>query len=723
MKAITRYLQDPFHLLLALLAAFPMALVLMYIGQNAFNHPYFDMQVRTAPLALAVAADGFRPSQIIQPHDGQLAVMHNVTNIITTLTTNWNIPLEAYITFTLALGAWAALVVLMARRVPDVAPFGAVVASVLIFSVHQNTNWLITYVMSWYWTHLFTMLVVAVLALGRPSWGRLLVAAVFAFGATFSFGNGVLSWLAGGVILLAFGYRKPSYLAVWGVLAVIAALLYIQLAGIGIGQPSDANARADITLTNFGAIGFFAVNLFANPLVLGQTTLALAVTIFALLTFAVNMGVLLFAWRDVQTAAMWGAVFLYGLAIVALVSVARYADYPDKELAAFYAWYRTATVPLWVGMGLTVTTVTRRLWAERPSDWRGGLLAVNLVVGAIAGVLFGYASLVNDAHPLGTSGIRYREEWGMYEDCYVRYLFTQDWWTDADDRCGGSIDNALTSFDKSLLGSEVTNELSRYGLTLFAHVPQATLAPPEAVVVVDEPHPWSAYHMTDYLLDGVPSAQVHHIMQVGRPKNNPLDEAAVFENLYTLDESTRLTAALLATDAPQIWWLRQADAPHDNAADTRAALLDAGYATVDTTHTLGLSSFTLTRYDRFSGDAPHAYRFGDALTLVGWTTSATCGDVTLTTYWTTDAPPSDPYSLTVQLAAGTPPPDGQLSGVPAHVWTAGHVYIDERPVSLPCDADAGLQIGVYSVTDGVRLPVYDADTPTNADLAPLAIAF
>jgi hypothetical protein len=709
---IRRTLTQPKSFVMLLLALMPPGFLLLMIETNKFNHAIFDNQIRSLPIALAVAADGLDWRLIFQAYDGQLSVMHNLVNIIMTATTRWNLNIEVHSAYILAWGVWIGCVVLLAHLNPKRLPIGAVILSALIFSLHQNANWFVSYVSSWQWTFFFLIWgFCALLLLRERPWGGLFLAAALSLLATFSFGNGVVSWVGLGLALILLGYRKPSYWLVWGALTVAAVLLYITVAGIGVGAGEGAG-RADVSLSleALPTVFFFAVNLFANPFVIGQPTLALVVTLMALIWVTVNLGVMTFRQQNVDGLAVWGGLTLYGVIVIGLVAVARYADYPDRELAAFYAWYRTATTPFWMGTAMVVWFVTGRL-LDTPTRTRfdTALLYVNISLGMVATFLFGYSSMVNEAHPLGDNGFRFREEWGMYEDCYVRYLFTQNWWTEPDDRCGGAIDNAMMSFDKSLLGSEHSNLLAQYRLNLYADVPLQSIVASrlagDSVVVLDEPRPWAQFHMRTFLLDGVAPNTVHHVISSESVAlNNPLDLRETFTHLYQTAEGPvdeALMEAVMQENPQIVYVLRQSD--QEAALSTfRASLEEAGYAAVSSETDVYPVQFNVVRYERSAASLAEPFIFNERVSLTGWALlpSEACDRATLQTWWTAgERLPDAPYSLYVEVDGGVVSESG-LGYVPTHVWEQGKTYLDEREVVVPCEGTPEIRVGVYDPATG-----------------------
>jgi 4-amino-4-deoxy-L-arabinose transferase-like glycosyltransferase len=138
-------------------------------------------------------------------------------------------------------------------------------------------------------------------------------------------------------------------------------------------------------------------------------------------------------------------------------------------------------------------------------------------------------------------------------------------------------------------------------------------------------------------------------------------------------------------------------------------------------------------YRLWRTDIETAFHFGDAITLVGYDTSAETvipGDtLTLRFYWQASATPADNYSLFIHLvplvmneytiiaqADGAP----TIAERPTLAWNDPTETLISPPFSLaiPSDTAPGdyrVLIGLYNYADGARLPVSDADRTALGD--------
>mgnify|MGYP000846219403 CR=1 FL=1 len=131
-------------------------------------------------------------------------------------------------------------------------------------------------------------------------------------------------------------------------------------------------------------------------------------------------------------------------------------------------------------------------------------------------------------------------------------------------------------------------------------------------------------------------------------------------------------------------------------------------------------------------------RFGDHITLAGYTLRADAlgpGDILqMTFFWRADAALAERYKVFLHLyAAVEAPPLAQQDGEPGgglaltSTWTPGQTVVDNHGLLIPPDLEPGeyrLMAGLYSLTDGARLPVALGDTIVGdrLDLGPVIVA-
>lgn len=111
-------------------------------------------------------------------------------------------------------------------------------------------------------------------------------------------------------------------------------------------------------------------------------------------------------------------------------------------------------------------------------------------------------------------------------------------------------------------------------------------------------------------------------------------------------------------------------------------------------------------YRRIPDDLGERARFDNGITLQSWrllndVQVQPCQTVTLESWWRAELPPPNNDSLTLVLAGdegGIAQNDGPPAGTLTGLWASERLYVDERAVTVPCDAAPGaynLLVGYY----------------------------
>ena len=235
------------------------------------------------------------------------------------------------------------------------------------------------------------------------------------------------------------------------------------------------------------------------------------------------------------------------------------------------------------------------------------------------------------------------------------------------------------------------------------------------------------YYLRERLPLRLPDEQFFHMMQspfrlvpnmASRPAN--LINAAVTDGLQRFE-------AFLAT-APHVWYVENAET-RVNYGEPFMAVLDEQFAVVreallPSDPYAGRRPYRVREYRPLPDDLETRFRFGDALTLQGWHIGESvnvraCETVTITSWWRTGAKLDAPYSATLVLADGAgmgiTRSDQVISAVWPYTWDTARVYLDERPLTVPCEAEPGeyaLLVDVYDPETVTFLPAsLPDDTP------------
>ncbi len=143
-------------------------------------------------------------------------------------------------------------------------------------------------------------------------------------------------------------------------------------------------------------------------------------------------------------------------------------------------------------------------------------------------------------------------------------------------------------------------------------------------------------------------------------------------------------------------------------------VLDENFARL---HDLQTGAMHVEAYYRPANGLAPVFDFDENITLTGWevntTTARPCESFSLLSWWRTDAPLSDNYSLNASLVAtngqGLATANAGLTTTLSQQWQPGANYVDDRALHIPCDAVPG----AYPLILGV----YDPDTLTSLEAA------
>lgn len=134
--------------------------------------------------------------------------------------------------------------------------------------------------------------------------------------------------------------------------------------------------------------------------------------------------------------------------------------------------------------------------------------------------------------------------------------------------------------------------------------------------------------------------------------------------------------------------------------------------------------FSITEFRR-NPEFTEIFRFGETTTLQAWRLGTSvdvepCQPLTVESWWTADAILPDNYSLTLVLAnqegIGITNTDSEPAGVLTKQWQPGQTYLDERTVTVPCDASPGEYLLLMGLYDPDTLQALSAALPDGAPL-------
>ena len=211
-------------------SAVPPLATALFIAFYGTNVPIRD-EWELGPLLEKLARQQATFADFFQPQAEHRFVLPKLILAPLALATHWNVIVELWLSFAVAVAGFAGLLLLLRRANAG----RVIVTSLAYFSLGAYENWLWGWQFSWFLTNtLFIWAVVAVVLIrNRPL--QITAAALLCILATFSIAYGIASWIALAPLLwLPVGDKEPrahraAAMAVWA--ALFAATLGLYLYG------------------------------------------------------------------------------------------------------------------------------------------------------------------------------------------------------------------------------------------------------------------------------------------------------------------------------------------------------------------------------------------------------------------------------------------------------------------------------------------------------------
>lgn len=314
---------------IAVLAATPL-LTLSLIAWHGENIPQWD-QWTLVPLFQAEERGELGFDDFWQQSNEHRPVVPKAINVGLAYLTDWDIRVELYLNFAVALAGFLLLLAALRRTLErDAWRLASVVASVVFFSPLQWENWLWGWQLEWFLSNLAAVGVLwaLVFVVDRAPRRGFALAAVCALVATFSLGQGLLIWPVGAAILI-LRRRRWRLWALLGIATYVAYFADYSNAGLTsktlwLERPHDFVA--------------FVCLYVGRPFGVDNVTGAIAGAIL-LAAFALCVAFVL-AHRDdralVDRTALWIGVGSYVLAAALITGVSRVSFGPTAGAFSRY---------------------------------------------------------------------------------------------------------------------------------------------------------------------------------------------------------------------------------------------------------------------------------------------------------------------------------------------------------------------------------------------------
>lgn len=276
---------------------------------------------------------------LLKPYNGHLNVLPRFIFYGLGLLTHWNLRAEVLLSYILALGTAATLLLMLRDSNEKLLLLMAAPVAAAVFSLNQFENFLSGYPMGQILSQLGVTLTVFALTRPRLTARHAVAGAAAAAVATFSWGAGLVSWPLG-VLALAFRREGRRMLIPWCGLT-LAALLTVKHGAGPVGQ-MGFRALLDFDTAFFLAmlgrpIGYRAFPTYSTAVGLG---------LFLVVAFVLVLDQALRSRRGLP-ALRWGLLGLSSLLAAVMITLARAKSGPDQALISHYC---TAAYPLVVAV-------------------------------------------------------------------------------------------------------------------------------------------------------------------------------------------------------------------------------------------------------------------------------------------------------------------------------------------------------------------------------------
>lgn len=302
----------------AALAA-PAALTLALIAIHGVNTPQQDQWLGLTPLLIEHDRGTLSFADFYDQHNEHRPVVPTAIDFGLALLTGWDIRVELYVNFAVALATFV-LIALGLRRTLGGTAFwpAAVLASIVFFSPRQWENWLNGWQLEWFLSNLAALGAFWSLTFlhERSPRAGLATGVGCAVVATYSLGQGLLVWPLGLALLLL--RRRPWRL--WTLAGVLVAVAYFA----GYDDPDHHPSKTLVFEQPFELVRY-ACRYLGGPFGVGDTSAAIAgAVLIAAFLLAARRALRRRADGGLrERTAFWAAAGAYALGAAVITGVSR----------------------------------------------------------------------------------------------------------------------------------------------------------------------------------------------------------------------------------------------------------------------------------------------------------------------------------------------------------------------------------------------------------------
>jgi len=371
---------SPKHLLyivaFGLIALIPLLLLFNLTRKFVVNVPYGDEWVYV-PLIAKMHAGQVTFSDLWAQHNEHRIVFPRLLMLGLASLNGWDVTLETYASFILAVLAWLILQRLLVITLPTsrlilFSPLMTAMA-LLIFSLQQGQSWLWGFQVCWFLSNFFVILGIGSLAFWQGQWRGIILAALAAVGATYSLAAGQLVW---GVVLIGLLLDRktwrPSMIISWLVAAVLAIGAYF--------YNYHPTGNLFLALQHPFDLVYYILAYLGSPLGLWGVPSPLFSTISAVYGLAGIIGLTIattWLWKaqpQTRTNILpWLQLAMFASASAIITGMGRITLGIEQALSSHYV---TISILFWIGLSVILIIAGQEFFSrQRQWRWSGSALA------------------------------------------------------------------------------------------------------------------------------------------------------------------------------------------------------------------------------------------------------------------------------------------------------------------------------------------------------------
>lgn len=678
--------------------AIPLYLVLVYVENYALRTPFIDQWFVAFETMLATRNGTLTPEYLLSDTNGHLALFNRVLTIVSANFWDWDLKREAYFNVAVAVGLGLTWLAILRRQHGDKTHFLVLPVMAIVLGINQFEVWVYSGGNATLMSPFLSSLAIAILYLRRVHIGNFIAAALIAWVATLSLGNGLMAWWAILIGLWFWGYRHPAYLASWFVLSLVASIAYQQLAAATFaGETVGDNVAGEI------ATQLPSPDLWLDYAVFGLTLMGVPFSLNildpAISTLTGSVGIVLFIanflalWRTptkLESKGLWLTFAAYATATALIITIRRYestlASAVQGRYIIFIAFFWVALL----SMAVQLETHTPQHQAPRSKQLTDLLRLANRGAAILLVMLFLHNSIFAAQ---------------FMENEFGRIMRPGQDALSQDETC---ILNAPMLVDSSTcLGQLAWNwrgrpqrvyQMAAHGVSVFAEQDEQNIfdnmLDTTAPIIIDS----DSAALNAYLSRVYFAGNTDNLIWIAPDVNAETFPSMPGQAYMTFERD------LISSLGDTVWYARSPSAPTD-FTDIEGNLSARGYRAIQLAPIRYFGRATAWELWRFETlDDETIYQIGD-FALRDWQLSTftlqPCQTITLESIWQLAENSNPATVLTVALVQ---PETGAIlaaNDMPIDfATTSDALAFDNRRLDIPCDALAGtymLLLGAYEI--------------------------